>query len=203
MNFIYVTQQLYTNHNNESHSSLDSRWHEFFVKAGLVPVLLPNHLEIAQQILSLGMANAALMTGGGEFDNSGSDARSQVEDYLMHWSIAHARRLIGVCRSMQAMMQFHGAKLIPCHGQVVTKQDIVFRDQEIQVNSYHNYQEDYLPSTFQRLAYHVTESNDCITKAVIAPTLPWFGVMWHPERLAEFRAQDVEIFSQFVKTGSL
>ena len=56
----------------------------------------------------------------------------------------------------------------------------------MEVNSFHNALEKE-PSEFEVSA----RAEDGVIEAIRHKTLPWLGLMWHPEREKEFREEDL------------
>lgn len=200
---VFVTQQQHLMRHDEHHDTLDVRWQHFLTSSGLLPILLPNCETTVTHMLAQNMAQCAILTGGGSYCDKTDDSRSEVERVLMKWSQQTNAPLIGVCRGMQAMMQYFGAVLTECAGQVSASQEIVFNNEVICVNSYHNFTETALPGNFKALGYKLNSDNKKITKAILSEENSWLGIMWHPERLDQVRQQDCHMFNQFLLNGTL
>ncbi|MGL4473355.1 MAG: gamma-glutamyl-gamma-aminobutyrate hydrolase family protein, partial [Shewanella sp.] len=121
------------------------------------------------------------------------------ERLVMDWSVQHGYPLIGVCRGMQAMLLYKGAQLRPCLGQVCAQQQILFCQQVIKVNSYHQFECINIPAEFEVIG---TGDNGMV-KAVKGKQLSWLAIMWHPERLMPQRKQDLQLFNQFLTQGAV
>ncbi|SUI76021.1 gamma-glutamyl-gamma-aminobutyrate hydrolase family protein [Shewanella morhuae] len=191
---VYIVQQITLQQHGELHDSLDQRWNDFLLKADILPVLLPNNPDLVDEMLRCNLAEAAIFTGGGEYHNSKSDTRSEVERIIMRWSEIHGYPLVGVCRGMQSMMLYKGSKLKLCEGQVSNTQNITFFGERICVNSFHNFECTAINAEFDI----VGTSDDGVVKAVTGKVLPWFGLMWHPERLCPHRVEDYNLFKKYV-----
>jgi len=194
---LYVVQQQHTGPYQQAQDCLDRAWWHFLLSCGLMPILIPNDPALATQVLQQQLAQAALLTGGGEFCPRGGDNRSATELVLLQWSMQTNNPVIGVCRGMQAMLQFCGGALQAVSGHVMPSQKIWVEQQARQVNSYHNFGCYQAPANFQVTAV----ASDQVIKAVKATDRRWLGIMWHPERLQPFQSADQIMFYQFI-TGN-
>lgn len=192
---VFIVQQTNIEAHDEVHNTLDNRWSEFFNNANICPICLPNQPDLVIKMLESNIARAAILTGGGEFSHQLSDKRSQVERLVMAWAENNNYPIIGVCRGMQSMMLYKDALLSPCKGQVSQQQQITFRNELIEVNSFHNFECINLSPEFEIIG----TGHDGVIKAVIGKQLPWLAIMWHPERLVPQRSQDFELFNHFLK----
>jgi gamma-glutamyl-gamma-aminobutyrate hydrolase PuuD len=176
----------------ERRDALDQHWHGFLHEAGFLPVPVPNRRDIAKKLAKVASPHGILLTGGNDLANLGGDVpeRDETEVAL----IAHARRhrvpLIGVCRGMQMIQQSFGVPIYPVDGHVVPRQTIAFRGGRAAVNSFHRF------GTHETLAPLDVcgRSDDGVVKAVCVRDEPILGIMWHPERLLPYRAEDVRLF---------
>lgn len=192
---IYVVQQQHTGQYQQLQDMLDRDWWPFLLQCNLHPILLPNDTDLLPLILQQAQAKAILLTGGGTFSVTGEDARSATEIALLRWSLLSDTPVIGVCRGMQAMLQYCGATLQKVTGHVTPKQQIIFQDKARFVNSYHDYGFNQVPANFTILA----RAGDNTIKAVQATDRKWLGIMWHPERFEKCESDDINLFSQFIK----
>jgi len=93
---------------------------------------------------------------------------------------------------MQVLLQLEGALLTRIEGHVRKIHKLLFMGNERLVNSYHNFGCYDVPS-----AYSITaKSKDGIVEAISHQSLPWLGMMWHPERQATFSLHDINLFSK-------
>lgn len=191
---LYVVQQQQYGPYQQTQDCLDRNWWHFLLSAGFMPILIPNDPLLAAQVLQQQLAQGALLTGGGEFCPHGTDARSATEIALLQWSLQTNNPVIGVCRGMQAMLQFCGGALEAVSGHIMASQLIDVGQQQRQVNSYHNFGCYQVPTNFRVTAI----AADKVIKAVQATDRRWLGIMWHPERLKPFQVADQTMFYQFI-----
>jgi putative glutamine amidotransferase len=199
MTFIGITQRVdLIPEYGERRDALDQNWNQFLSKCGLTPILLPNKLFLVKQLLSKIPINGIILSGGNSHQSLGGNApeRDEVDSYLIDHCIKNNLPMIGVCRGMQMLQLFHSQKLQEIDGHICDSQTIIVNGKEQQVNSYHNWGSKQVDDPLTAFAY----SQDGIIKAISHQTLPLFGIMWHPERFAQFRTYDVQFFKDtFIK----
>lgn len=180
---------------SERRDCLDQRWLPFLSKCHIVPLILPNHLEMAISLLTRFPVDGYLLTGGGDLVRYGGNSpeRDEVETFLLSEAAKDGKPLLGVCRGMQALQALNGVALGPVEGHVMPRQEILISGKKETANSYH------------RLGTHETsgelevwaKAGDGVVKAVRHRKLPLCGIMWHPERLAPFAERDIKLVSEF------
>lgn len=176
----------------EDRDGLDARWWEFCKAVGVVPLCLPNDLELARALLDRVAVQGVLLTGGGDLAAQGGAQgdRDQVENWLIERALSGGLPVLGVCRGMQAIQGFFGTRLERVENQVLPTQTIEIEGRPQVVNSYH----DWGTLTVEPPLHAWAHSQEGIIKAVRHETAPLVGMMWHPERLDPFRPQDLELF---------
>jgi len=87
----------------------------------------------------------------------------------------------------------YGSQLQLVRGHVAPQQRISIDGKRVDVNSYHNFG---AVETFPPLISWAV-ADDGVIKAVRHADRRMIGVMWHPERLDPFAADDVALFSRF------
>lgn len=197
--WIAVTQRVVIDGETaERRDALDQRWADLLNVAGLLPLLLPNSLSMAQQLLASLPITGILLTGGNSLLSYGGDApeRDQLEFKLLELSRQSAWPVLGVCRGMQVMQAFCGQSLEPISGHVTSQQMIQIQGQRELVNAYHNWGTRDAGPEFQVWA----SADDGVVKAIQHLDLPWWGVMWHPERISPFRSQDIRLLRQIFQS---
>jgi putative glutamine amidotransferase len=177
----------------EIRDCLDQKWSAFLNKAGFTPLLVPNHPASLNALLTLPLAGV-LLTGGGDLEAYGGapHGREATEKKLFSFCREKKLPLLGVCRGMQALQNFFGEKLHRVEGHVSPRQKVCIRDQWEEVNSYHQWGTQQTTPPLVGWAY----AQDGTVKAVRHESLPFFGIMWHPERLDPFREEDTHLFQE-------
>jgi putative glutamine amidotransferase len=175
----------------ERRDALDQRWARLLHAAGLGALPLPNHRETAIRILGRGMAHGLVLTGGNTLATLGGDAPERDETELA--LVDHARRagwpILGVCRGMQLLQQTFGVKLGKVDGHIAPLQAIEIDGARQTVNSFHEFG---TRDTCDDLLVWA-RAEDGVVKAIRHRTEPISGIMWHPERIAPFRPEDLAL----------
>lgn len=174
---------------NESRDCLDQRWASFFLELDLIPVAIPNCLELFKRYLISFKFDGFLLTGGKPTPN-----RDACENAILEYSIQNEIPLLGVCHGMQVIQQYFGINVFPVTGHVAHKQTISVNKCTAVVNSYHDNGTDELHPEFSVWAEHPPSR---IIKGIKHKKLPLLGMMWHPERLTPYREQDISLFRNF------
>jgi len=176
----------------ERRDALDQNWHGFLHQAGFLCVPVPNRRDMAEKLAKVANPRGILLTGGNDLASLGGDApeRDETEDALIAHASSYGVPLIGVCRGMQMIQRSFGVPIYPVEGHVVPCQTIEFRGGRAAVNSFHRF------GTHETLAPLDVcgRSEDGIVKAVCVRDKPILGIMWHPERLLPYRAEDIRLF---------
>lgn len=196
MKLIAVTQrEIFVSETKEQRDSIDRRWYDFFSKTNLLPLLLPNDLILAAELLNHYRVAGILLTGGGDISalNGHKKEREGVEEYLIELSIKNKLPLLGICRGMQKIQNYFGIKLQRVDGHIMDVQEIVVDGKKQVINSYHNYG---TTETNQHLLVSA-RAHDNVVKAVNHQNYSISGIMWHPERCESFRNEDLNFFKKF------
>lgn len=192
MNYVAVTlRSVNGGQYNEHRDAIDRRWYAFLKCCGLTPLLLPNDLALAKNIISLDMIKLFLISGGDDLVAYGGNdqEREEVELYCIAHGINKKIPVLGICRGMQLIQCFYGVKLIRIKGHVRPKLNINLFGKIEEVNSFHNWG---TYSTDQDLEI-IARAEDGVVKAIKHRIHPVQGIMWHPERFEIFRDQDVRL----------
>jgi N5-(cytidine 5'-diphosphoramidyl)-L-glutamine hydrolase len=172
---------------------LDQVWIKFLLGCGVIPIPIPNSVDAALMICET--VSGIVLTGGNDLTAYGGDApdRDETETALLDLAERRDLPVLGVCRGMQMIQHRFGARLEKVHGHVTPRQRISIDGKSVEVNSYHNFgaMEVYPPLMTWAIA------EDGVIKAVRHTGGRMIGVMWHPERLDPFAADDIALFSRF------
>jgi len=183
----------------ERRDSLDQAWARFLEACGLLPLAVPNVIEVALALYRSERPAGLVLTGGNDLAPLGGEApeRDAVENALLDFAEAGALPVIGVCRGMQMIQHRCGIELRPVDGHVTRRQVIQIDGQRKTVNSFHRF------AAFESRAPLETWAiaDDGVIKAVRHATLPMTGIMWHPERYAAPAADDVALFRRVFQVG--
>lgn len=181
----------------ELRDALDQRLFQWLVKAGFLPVAVPNAFSDIDYpgLTTLGnwlhaMQPGALILSGGN-DIGEYSSRDATEHYLLSWAKANRVPVLGICRGLQMMAVWAGVDLVKQEGHVGSRHQLVVASRKDEwpanVNSYHNWGLASCPDGFEVAA----RAEDGSIEAIRHIDLPWEGWMWHPEREASFSPQDI------------
>lgn len=167
---------------DERRDALDVRWAPLLWDLGYVPISLSNGLtDVASYLEALNL-NGFILSGGNDIGSA--PARDRLEKGVLDYSLERGLPVLGVCRGMQFINDYCGGSLVKVPGHVATRHNLVGRwakDHGFRnVNSYHS--QAILKDTLSEDMVSLAESEDGIVEALLHKTLPWLGIMWHPER---------------------
>jgi gamma-glutamyl-gamma-aminobutyrate hydrolase PuuD len=174
---------------NERRDCIDQRWFNFFHACNLFPILLPNNFTSLQALNKL---DGVVLTGGNSLSCFGGDASERDKLELKICGIAEKKSLplLGVCRGMQIIQSYYSIELKKIPGHVQQRHNLNFQGKKINVNSYHDYGSKTSCAPLETLA----ASDDAVIKALRHESLPFLGIMWHPEREVSFSEIDIALF---------
>lgn len=160
--------------------AIDVAWSEWF--AACWPdssfLTIPNFSEPNQVLAFIqDWGLNFLVLSGGE-DVGSSPARDSVEAVLVAHARARRLPLLGVCRGMQLLHCLSGGVLHPQDGHLGQVHSVALADGSLFVNSWHRYAITELTKEWHPLAV----AEDGTIEAMEHCSLPWLGLMWHPER---------------------
>lgn len=170
----------------------DARWIPLL--SGHQLLLVPNDLATACRALTGLPLDAVVLSGGNDLPDApnGTDyapERDVVEDWLLDHAEQHHTTVIGICRGAQALAVRAGAQLTDgatlhagTHHRVRAVAATPWRWPEtFTVASHHRsvLPTAHLPAGLDMLAL---ADDDSTVEAFTHRHLPWWGLMWHPER---------------------
>ena len=161
-----------------------------------IPNLCSEELTI-KRWLENAKIKAIILSGGGNVNKSAT--RHHVECLLIDHAIDKGIPLIGICRGMQAIILHFGVSLKAKTGHVRTRHKMLFKNRQIEVNSFHDFCVDNCTSEFNVLA----SSEDGTAESISHKKHKILGIMWHPEREEPFQAHDLNLFSSFINGEKL
>jgi putative glutamine amidotransferase len=172
---------------------LDQVWSKFLLACGLVPIPVPNCVAAALAICD--KVDGVVLTGGNDLAAYGGDAPERDETETAILDLAEHRDLpvLGVCRGMQVIQSRYGTRLQKVKGHVAPRQRISIDGRSVEVNSFHNFGAMDVSPPLASWAI----ADDGVIKAIRHVGRRMVGVMWHPERLEPYAADDIALFSRF------
>lgn len=183
----------------ERRDALDQNWVQFLMECGYVTLSCPNNIHVTKELLKNIDISGIILSGGNDLVKYGGNApeRDDVETYLIEYSIDKKIPLIGVCRGMQVIMDNFGIELIKVDNHVKENHILQYKDNNIQVNSFHKY--GAIKSNKNIIVDCM--SDDGIFEKIRHKTYNIHGIMWHPERYTIKRDVDIKIFKEILSKG--
>jgi putative glutamine amidotransferase len=183
----------------ERRDCLDQAWPRFIAACGLLPLPVPNVIEVALAMCGDSDLAGLVLTGGNDLAPLGGDApeRDATENALLDAAESRGLPVLGVCRGMQLIQQRCAVPLQRVEGHVTRRQVIQVNGEPMEVNSYHRFgaRESRPPLDVWAVAA------DGVVKAIRHTARPTTGIMWHPERNTPFAADDVALFRHVFKAA--
>ncbi len=137
-----------------------------------------------------------ILTGGNDFGSE--PLRDNTEFALLSWAKQWKHPVAGICRGAQMLNVFCGGAIsvlgqthlnarhkLTCHVPGIISSDT-------QVNSYHNY--GILAHDLSHEFRPLATADEGSVEAFSHKVLPWLGLLWHPERESNPRAEDCLLF---------
>jgi len=194
--FVAVSQRVMIDPvTGERRDALDQRWTPFLRECGLSPLLVPNHVETARQLMQLNIICGVLLTGGNDLAAYGGDApeRDETERFLIEEAGRTSQPVLGVCRGMQMLQHHAGVVLKRVDGHVAVRHAVQLPDGPANVNSFHGWGATTTVTGLEICA----ATTDGVIEAIIDRPRRRAGIMWHPERETPFGPRDVNFVRQF------
>jgi|SRR6185437_9642747 len=184
---VALTQRVDVSRTGERRDALDQAWAAMMEQLGHVPLALSNNVRSADEYLAALAPDAVILTGGNDVATlpgavNPAPERDRLEEAAISYCKHRSKPLLAVCRGLQMLNLHLGGTLEPAHGHVATSHPI--RSESLQgvgsVNSFHGWaiQSGGLAKDLVALA----TAPDGTVEAACHGQLPWFGMMWHPER---------------------
>tara|TARA_R110000796_G_scaffold11478_2_gene38250 strand:+ start:156304 stop:156903 length:600 start_codon:yes stop_codon:yes gene_type:complete len=182
---------------DEKRDCLDQRWQRMLAEIGVLSVPIPNDPETFSQFVSATNLSGFILTGGNDLNAYGGEAieRDALENQLLKYSEDQDLPVLGVCRGMQVMHVADGGSLKPIDHHVRTRHLQSFQNEEIEVNSYHNWGI-YSPTEHFNV---LCRCDDGSIEAFEHVNNQWIGIMWHPEREGALAKHDRRILERLFK----
>ncbi len=185
---------------HEARDALARDWYRLFETLGYGNnwLLIPNLGEDVVSYIKNWQLEGFILSGG---DNVGVDPkRDSTEMAILSLAKAEKMPLLGVCRGMQFIHLHEQGTLDLDLKHVATSHRVALKpafpwggsleDSVVDVNSFHA----------NIIHYPLPASLDCIGQSEASceafqhKTLPWVGVMWHPEREATLQDFNLALF---------
>lgn len=186
----------------ERRDCLDQNWARLMRVLGWAPIPLSNEVTNVSEYVQTLNLDGVLLTGGNDLasvEHAGDVApeRDRFEQELLDVCTKRVLPVLGVCRGAQFLGTYHGASINRVEQHVgrhklSMEQSRVTQDcTHLVVNSYHNF--GIRRGALGPILRAFGHADDGTIEAFEHPTLPQFGIMWHPERDAPFSEFDLSL----------
>lgn len=182
----------------ERRDALDQQWAHFAHEFDLVLVPLANHAASARRVLEAVVPTGLILSGGNDLAVAAlpgtAPERDALERECLAWAQAAGCPVLGVCRGFQAINLHCGGTLSLVTGHVACRHALTAIcdagpiNVPAEVNSFHNF--GISTSSLAPDIIAVAHAGDGSIEAFRHRLLPWYGIMWHPERERPFRNDD-------------
>lgn len=172
----------------ERRDAVDQRLVAWLQACGYLAMPLPNCPQLVDRYWRLVKPAGVVLSGGNDLAAYGGNApeRDACERRLLQLASDERVPLFALCRGAQLVLDAFGARLERVDGHVASRHDLLLEGEPHQVNSFHQWGCLQVAEPLKVLA----RSEDGVIEAFRHEQLPITGVMWHPEREAEFRMID-------------
>jgi len=185
----------------ERRDAIAKDWCDLFNEMAWLPVIVPNHLTDATQLLEVIGVDGLILSGGNTLGSIAEPRapgtvleREKTEKQLLTYAVDKNLPVLGVCRGLQVINQFFGgdhtlricsdAGHVGCTHTVKLKREVwtgLDEDGAIEVNSFHD--DGVLPEQVAPdLEIFATSSDGVFVEGLIHKDKPIIAVQWHPER---------------------
>lgn len=196
MPLVAVTQRIdFVQDRSEFRDSLDQRLTNFLLSARLLPIPIPNNLNFASNELidwyKRLNPDGIILSGGGSLGENKN--RDVTEEILLEFALVNQIPILGICRGMQVMCYKFGINLKMIKSHVKKSHKLITKVNHLKlpekVNSFHEFAIESCPAEFKIIAV----AEDGVIEGIQHETLPWLGIMWHPERESPYSQFDLDL----------
>ncbi len=194
----------------ERRDALDQQWTVLLETMGCILFPVPNTLDCIAEYIEAVKPEGILLTGGNDLtmipDGTNiSPERDITESGLLDYAAQKTIPVFGVCRGAQMINTYCGGKLTRISNHAGTRHTILWEGiSSINIterNSFHNYgiSCNDLSADLSPIAF----GEDNSVEAFCHNSLPWFAVMWHPEREFPFLPEDAFLLEKTFRGDEL
>lgn len=179
---------------DETRDALDMRFAPILWHLGFVAIPVPNDTPNQRAYVEGLGADAILLSGGN--DIGAMPNRDATEAALLDLSAAESLPVFAICRGFQFLNQYQGGTLAEVDKHVATRHQVngPMMPKGRGVNSYHKMGISAAGLGCDLIPLACAE--DGSIEAACHTSLPWLGVMWHPEREEELSHDDMQLMRQ-------
>lgn len=166
----------------EVYDAVDRGLSRYLISLGLMPLPVPNSFyfaggsEVFELWLQQVQPSGVILSGGG--DVTDDEPRNSLEDRLLNLAEHHQMPVLGICRGAQKLAVRAGATLTKDGNHVGVYTALLSEFDFAPGACFHDFAIDGTPAGYTAIA----RSLGGPTEAFQHKSLPWVGVMWHPER---------------------
>lgn len=189
---------------NEIREALDVRLVKYLFSLGFLSIPVCSELaekeSYIEQLAQL-KPDGILLSGGNDIGQASE--RDKIEILLLNYAKTNKLPVLGICRGMQMINHYFGGGLVNVKGHVASRHQLEGEWAKIRgyghVNSYHN--QAIVPKVLAKPLVALSTTADDVIEVLKHSTLPWFGVMWHPEREIVSDPADIKLISALFGGG--
>ncbi len=188
----------------ERRDCLDQRWHLILSELGFLSIPIPNILPGLTEKLEKFSIEGFILTGGNDISclpkvQNPAHERDNTENTILQYAQLKGLPVLGICRGLQVINIFFGGSLVPIEEHVAKRHPVysyanpgLFTEYS-EVNSFHTWGlwQEHLGCG---LNTKIVAADNSI-EAFDHRSLPWFGIMWHPERENPFNQTDLKLIA--------
>jgi putative glutamine amidotransferase len=185
MKIAFVTSRSVSNQWGESHASVSHNLIDYLTWCGYSSIILHNgNLNVLGDLFSRVSPDLVVLSGG---ESLGVDAnRDAFELAVLRLCEMKTVPVLGICRGMQLLGLYFDQPPKEIKGHSGVRHEVT-GSHNSEVNSYHNFGYTEVSSPLVTLV----QGHDESVEAFRHLSLPWLGVMWHPERESPGNWMDV------------
>lgn len=184
---------------DETRDAVDTRLAALLWQLGFVPVTVSNAVPDPRSYVEALSPDAIFLSGGNDIGSM--PQRDATEAALLDVAADAHLPVFAICRGLQMLNHYMGGRLDPVSGHVATRHPVrgpMFPEAR-EVNSYHNI--GIHVAGLGRDLEPLATADDGTVEAVRHVTLPWLGIMWHPERDRPPATEDLKLIQRHLKFG--
>jgi gamma-glutamyl-gamma-aminobutyrate hydrolase PuuD len=167
----------------ERRDALDQAWIRLLSGIGCDAAAAPNDAAAAVALARRTEPAMVILSGGNGVtpeDPTHAPERNRAEAALLDWAAERNVKVLGVCRGLQFMNVHLGGRIHRVGGHIAKLHATDLTGTFGHVNSFHDF--GIAPNDLAADLAAVAHAPDGTVEAAQHRWLPWFGVMWHPER---------------------
>ena len=171
---------------NEERDGMDVRFASIFYELGFLPIPVCSELYDAVGYIEALKPDAILLSGGNDIGEQ--PKRDALEVKLLNYAKDNGIPVLGICRGTQIINQYLGGTLLPLSGHVASNH-VLLGDWAIT--------KDTISDKLKILAY----TEDGSVEVIQHKYLPWYGIMWHPERETILQENDKKLLFDILNSN--